>query len=109
MSKHTPGPWKIADGFIIGNSESSAHYKQLGQTGFDATQADYNLIATAPELLESLNEMTEAMKAMLNNLLSVSGVIPNATINMTKAILPSKYNGCGVRAQQAIARATDSQ
>lgn len=49
MSKHTPGPWIIAD-------DGTIEAKHLGRVGFltHAAPADAALIAAAPEMYEAL-------------------------------------------------------
>lgn len=65
MSKHTPGPWKVAkprksyrDGnmmYGIVGPECVSDYEDWG-----FTEANARLIAAAPELLEALRNLVEA-------------------------------------------------
>jgi len=76
--KHTPGPWFIKDGLIYALNESGINQfftglcTQKGGAGNEELNANANLIAAAPDLLEALFEMenifspqTEAERLLL--------------------------------------------
>jgi len=52
MSKHTPGPWEVHDGFIFSQHLPGVRDSQV--IGDARTGADARLIAAAPELLAAL-------------------------------------------------------
>jgi len=53
MSKHTPGPWEITGGFVVGPA-CNAIAKIHQQASPSVTLANARLIVAAPELLEAL-------------------------------------------------------
>ena len=81
MPKHTPGPWYISKKMLtaINNSLDDQLYKHIAMVNYyhsgDPTtdvsgeehQANVNLIATAPELLETLIEVTDKLMALIGN------------------------------------------
>ena len=86
-AKHTPGPWHVANGVQIrGEREQIAKvWMMRGGEG----NANARLIASAPELLAALQEVTMVLDALLN----VRGNEPD----------PDSISG---RARAAIAKAT---
>ena len=107
-AKHTPGPWVILKGYD-GTVEVSASrpyrinnisagtplicdvYQHPEFDGF-SSQANANLIASAPDLLESLKEMT----ALLDKVAAISGFPFREPINGSPC----------AKARAAIAKAT---
>jgi hypothetical protein len=87
-AKHTPGPWRLSEGYLIGPNDnlikvclrenSSAHIK-------DEEVANARLIAAAPELLENLQRIIDRIEE-----------------NSLQTYFPSAYE----RAKAAIAKAT---
>ena len=64
MSKHTPGPWWLDDdGFIASGSRDTyeiiADPHCCSDIDIDEREANANLIAAAPELLEALEHITQ--------------------------------------------------
>jgi len=67
MSAHTPGPWQYGEG-------NDFYIERVGTAADDSatlaivyTEADARLIAAAPELLEALECMTEAVDGYLHD------------------------------------------
>lgn len=57
MNKHTPGPWFVdLYGDVQANGEDVA--RVVGGGGFDQTQANADLIAAAPTMLEALQHIS---------------------------------------------------
>lgn len=56
MSKHTPGPWKLAGKTTISNDGEDFCLANVGTFSIEQEEAEANarLIAVAPELLEAL-------------------------------------------------------
>ena len=73
-SKHTPGPWKVHKGVSNYYMITSCDDVEISECGGDFTmrdhQANANLIAAAPELLESC----ETMITLLENKFEPSAV-----------------------------------
>lgn len=64
MSKHTPGPWiNLGNGDIVAQSENycggEKDIASVFLTSNDEDEANANLIAAAPELLEALKDMLD--------------------------------------------------
>ncbi len=58
VTNHTPGPWERNGNAV--HKRLSKHYAEcVAIVGSDNKTGDANLIAAAPELLESLQAMTE--------------------------------------------------
>ena len=58
-TKHTPGPWTIDGLHISGNGYSIAHINSHRTT---EGRANADLIAAAPELLEALENLLDAVR-----------------------------------------------
>ena len=87
---HTPGPWRI----IQPPEEKFRPYGvQMGKEGgfmvpcFTANQSKHNarLIATAPELLEALNDLLIASSPMAKEPQSISKAVKKALSAIAKA------------------------
>ena len=92
MSEHTPGPWKVQKyrnrpsspwlTYVVGESEQVAHVLPTGdgiggeRWGEETCEANAQLIAAAPDLLESLRAMLEAIDTMDNLDEVVGDLIP---------------------------------
>jgi hypothetical protein len=71
MSKHTPGPWKVASGFIQAPRRDTSKQHDIDvarvqlDSGLYAGEFDANarLIAAAPDLLEALRNAVNAHMA----------------------------------------------
>lgn len=81
MSKHTPGPWKIVDGFMGKIEIESSNERDTSDTflrftlardiggrvhgeefdDYSEVEANANLIASAPDLLEALETIKRRM------------------------------------------------
>ena len=62
MTKHTPGPWKIRGHFVEGGKDYKTVIAEIvGKLDRFDVQADIRLIAAAPEMLEALKEVDEAI------------------------------------------------
>jgi hypothetical protein len=68
MSKPTPGPWKVihkyedswtSDGFIV-EGVLGTHIVPDGEQKLGDELADYQLMASAPQMLEALQEIVNA-------------------------------------------------
>jgi hypothetical protein len=71
MSKHTPGPWEVMDGFYPSMKEVfGASFKincvmwatDLTEEDYQKRKADLHLIAAAPDLLKALKECRNAIQ-----------------------------------------------
>lgn len=107
MNKHTPGPWKLYNGYEhkkvirftrIGNDADTVLSAADPEDELLAiNEADLRLIAAAPELLEALNGMIEMFDAV------------SKKINWGKSFLGaneiSKMNNAPIEARVAIAKA----
>lgn len=73
MSKHTPGPWRVDPTLAVravgnGVRVARAHYDiqvrgKEGREEFEYAQANANLIAAAPEMLEALRTVVRHLHA----------------------------------------------
>lgn len=57
MAEHTPAPWTLSGGFIMGRRADGSHVTVadvIGIPGRADVDADIRLIAAAPQLLDSL-------------------------------------------------------
>ena len=83
MSKHTPGPWKgyKDQGVYVGDDQSLPVF----ETGCGCcteqhlTQADANLIAAAPDLLQNLQQLCELMESIGHDCTPARTTIAKAT------------------------------
>ncbi len=124
--KHTLLPWVTSrvigmDGMFFIYIKTEATYKNWLKNdtqriiarveGIAEEQTEGETIATAElivravnnhdALVEALDEMVSAVKAILNNMINNK----DFTVELTKSILPADFDGCGVRAQQTLAKA----
>lgn len=58
MSKHTPGPWAVVSGHDW-HSGQQYGVKDVAPLNHTITEANANLIAAAPDLLEALENMMD--------------------------------------------------
>ena len=56
MSNHTPGPWRIASGYIYGLNKRIAHICDM-DTGENQAKANGHMLAATPEMLEALEHL----------------------------------------------------
>ncbi|CAB5567667.1 MULTISPECIES: hypothetical protein [Providencia] len=92
--KGTPGPWVIDEWSMTGiNSESKhvalvnySHHGLPNDVYGDEHEANANLIAAAPELLEALIELTESAKEAIDGLGDLSDAIDTAKAAIAKAL-----------------------
>lgn len=90
--KHTPAPWRCHDkrpncsGYsIVGNDGQYIGF--VGDSDeLSPMDANANLIATAPELLEALIELTESAKEAIDGLGDLSDAIDTAKAAIAKAL-----------------------
>ncbi len=124
--KHTPLPWtEDQDGhYIWAESIGSCnlemtkhmvaeirgwgHLRYLGEDiAVDIQKANQELIVRAVnnhrKLVERLSEMTEAMAALMRALVEEKGFSAEAGLRVFNSL--EEYDGCGVRAQQALSAA----
>jgi hypothetical protein len=66
MNKHTPGPWQwIGDNLVSGDFyEAKESVLSAYMDKISGSEADMNLIAAAPELLEALRNLLKATKSI---------------------------------------------
>ena len=57
MNNHTPGPWKVGDGFYI--HKTSVYGEKSRRVAACETEEDAVLIAEAPEMFEALMAIIE--------------------------------------------------
>ena len=63
--KHTPGPWIVqGDTYVTVNNLIIAHCKQDGHSSLDEAMANARLIASAPDLLATLIEVTDVLERL---------------------------------------------
>lgn len=80
MSKHTPGPWRIATdmhgmGFTPVRGVEAADGKPVANCGeWKDAQANAQLIAAAPELLDQLAQCLAVMRDYRTGLIDVSNL-----------------------------------
>lgn len=92
--KGTPGPWVIDEWSMTGiNSESKhvalvnySHHGLPNDVYGDEHEANANLIAAAPELLEALIELTESAKEAIDGLGDLADAIDTAKAAIAKAL-----------------------
>jgi hypothetical protein len=62
MSKHTPGPWSVDAGYIVGlaDPENAETIAEFGDA--EPSEADARLIAAAPELAAALQYVLECIE-----------------------------------------------
>lgn len=96
---HTPGPWKIdrghASGFARGISAATrniVNFNGLASPTAEESQANANLIAAAPELLEALAEFVRIEDEDATGLLAECGSDVVLAIEKARAAL-SKARG----------------
>lgn len=66
MSKHTPGPWGVWNyGNLIITDNKHARWLAIIQPDFCGAEANATLIAAAPELLEALKAICDAVDGKL--------------------------------------------
>jgi hypothetical protein len=59
MNKHTPGPWRLDDGYLVPRDGLLVGRLYCGPEFCDEINANATLAATAPELLAALVEAVE--------------------------------------------------
>ena len=100
MSKHTPGPWKVWDGFYPGiegpndrsviifgdkNENSGVHGGEPEESYSEEREANAHLIAAAPDLLEvcqtfpGFNNLSHNPDAIANWVVKLNEAIAKAT------------------------------
>lgn len=103
MSKHTPGPWLIADNgtfvYALGNGGTNVFWADVQSAGSERAflsekRANARLIAAAPELLEALTDALKYYDAWLAN----TDVTPNESLQAWTS-----------KARAAITKATEGQ
>ena len=87
--KHSPAPWR----YTVRNANeimTTFHGMTIGDVYLDITtanqKADAHLIASAPELLEALIELTESAKEAIDGLGDLSDAIDTAKAAIAKAL-----------------------
>lgn len=93
MTKHTPGPWAIAEPTykcLVTAGENGLHIAQAATVGTPNCEANARLIATAPEMLDALRDIVSSSNAncgdsLANAIQRAMTVIDKATINTTGA------------------------
>lgn len=91
-SQHTPGPWKtmpMDGGGISINQIESEHYNDLSVAGcygnYEVNEANAALIASAPDMLQALEDARITIQAFLPDAWATLQVIDSA-INKAKGI-----------------------
>ena len=74
--EHTPGPWEVVemidynhghkyvDGYRVQSVNGDPNEPVAEMSGFEKAEANANLIAAAPDLLEALEDMTAWVKSV---------------------------------------------
>ena len=65
MSKHTPGPWKVAD-YLVVTSKGTVYTFENETTKAGELRANARLIAGAPETLAALEALVEVAQHQLS-------------------------------------------
>jgi hypothetical protein len=87
--KHTPAPWEFLNDFGVMRIKGSAiEIAQIKITGdgeedFDEAEANAQLIATAPDLLDALQKLVDAN--LSGSLFVIADAVSNAKSVITKA------------------------
>ena len=76
--KHTPGPWEITAGFVVGPA-SNVIAKILQQKSPSVTLANAHLIKAAPDLLENLRQLCELLESIGHDCTPSRAAIAKAT------------------------------
>ena len=64
MSKHTPGPWEVDhEGYVVGSTGKVVCRTLRNVFRDEVDDANFCLIAAAPELLEALKETLEVLES----------------------------------------------
>lgn len=85
--KGTPAPWINVGGWV--DAEGNGIICSLSAVSMkpeDVDEANANLIAAAPELLEALIELTESAKEAIDGLGDLSDAIDTAKAAIAKAL-----------------------
>ena len=65
---HTPGPWWMENGFIMGNDRDDAVHISETLEILEGNEADARLAADAPLLLEEVQRLRKGLKMMLDDM-----------------------------------------
>jgi len=86
-TKHTPAPWTVAWQAANGKYDSNGNYWIRQSVGIKASEAEANarLIAAAPELLSSLKECENMIRAFLSDNISASEIHKRVKSAISKA------------------------
>lgn len=84
--KHTPSPWTVHGGNIIQHNGIDIAKAWMGPQGELPTVANAQLIAAAPDLLESLKQTVEALSYWLPRYGDTEGAKSQMMINARAAI-----------------------